>query len=62
MLNQIVPFHPTVPSITIPKADISVKTPNNIGAGIKAPANDDTARVSILVSRRRRHARLAGRH
>jgi len=63
MLNQVTNYHPASPETIIPEIIVPVKTPNNIEAPtISEPANDDIQRPSILVSRRRRRARLAGRH
>lgn len=62
MLNQIQTDYSPIPVIEITPTHLRPVQPNEITAPIVEPTQDETQRPGILVSRRRRRARLAGRH
>ena len=61
MFNQAITVTATAPAPLTHPIIAPVKTPNSIELPMVEPANDDTKRESVLVTRRRRRARLAGR-
>ena len=62
MYNQVSTATAIAPSPLTHPVIAPVNTPNSIELPPAQPANDDTQRESILVARRRRRARLSGRH
>ena len=62
MLNPIQTDHTPIPVIEITPTHLRPVQPNEIIAPVVEPSTDETERPNILVSRRRRRARLAGRH
>ncbi len=62
MLNQVQTDYSPIPVVEITPTHLRPVQPNEIIAPIVEPTKEETQRPGILVSRRRRRARLAGRH
>lgn len=62
MLNQVQTDYSPIPAIQIARTHLRPVQPNEIIAPNIEPVEEAPQKPSILVSRRRRHARLAGRH
>ncbi len=62
MLNQVQTDYSPIPVVEITPTHLRPVQPNEIIAPIAEPTKEETQRPGILVSRRRRRARLAGRH
>lgn len=61
MLNQVQTEYAPIPVIEITPTHLRPVQPNEIITPVVEPSKDETERPNILVSRRRRRARLAGR-
>lgn len=62
MLNQVQTDYSPVPVTKTTPTHLRPVQPNEIIAPVVEPAQVETERPGILVNRRRRRARLAGRH
>lgn len=62
MLNQVQTDYSPIPVIEITSTHLRPVQPNEIIAPVVEPVKEEPQRPGILVSRRRRRARLAGRH
>lgn len=62
MLNQVQTDYSPIPVIEITPTRLRPVQPNEIIAPVVEPVKEEPQRPGILVSRRRRRARLAGRH